>query len=537
MLSTSSSMWGVLSLGIIVLVAGCGSSSNDAPSASATTVISGSVFAAPVSGASVVVKNASGATIAGPVTTTVNGTYTINIPSSAMGSDLRYESSGGTFTDEATGAAGVTAGTMAAYSSGGAATVVNIDPASTVISLLVTSNTKTFGEAKTIFSNVFGFTPDCAVGPVNAPYSASSTTAQRLAALRSAAYSQLTKDLNLSPDKQFALLAAVSQDLSDGKLDGMNGLNVVSLGTSTLPEDIQNRFEYALVSFLTNTARNLTGLSSGELGDWPFGKIALTNTYRVEYLPGMMSASMGKTMFKIRITDRTNGNPVTGLVGTNALTLMTKMHMPTMSHGTPVDVIIEDGAHPGTYNCTIYYLMASGPAMGFWELKVMIGSGMSETSTFYPKVGMAMGSDTIVQRLYGPSDIVASGMSGTQYTKYVLFRNGTVDAATGTLNLLIAHAENMMMNFKPLSVGSVLSSPTGTVMSMVVSAATDTAFTSPVSGVDGGNGHWSLAVGGLSSGVATTIYVKMNVNGENKTTNGTTASGANAYTSFVVTPQ
>jgi hypothetical protein len=148
-----------------------------------------------------------------------------------------------------------------------------------------------------------------------------------------------------------------------------------------------------------------------------------------------------------------------------------------------------------------------------------------------------MGSDTIIQRLYGPADII-SMPSGTEYTRYVLFRNGTVNASTVTLNLLIAHAENMMMNFKPVSLGSVLSGPTVTVTSMVVTAATDTAFTSPVSGVDGGNGHWSLAgISGLSSGVTATIYVKLSVNGEDKTTDGLAASGANAYTPFVVTPQ
>jgi hypothetical protein len=385
--------------------------------------------------------------------------------------------------------------------------------------------------------NAFGYAHDCSVGPVNAPYSASSTTVQRLAALRAGAYSRLTQDLGLSPDKQFELLAAISQDLADGSLNGMNNGNVISLGTGTLPEDIQNRFENALVSYLTNTVRNLTGLNAGDLGDWPFGKIALTDTYRVEYLPGMMAAATGKTMFKIRITDRTTGSPVTGLAAANALALLTEMHMATKNHGTPVDVITEDGSNPGTYDCTIYYLMASGLNMGFWELTVMVGSGTPEVATFYPQVGMAMGTDTIIQRLYGPADII-SMPSGTQYTRYVLFRNGSVNASTGTLNLLIAHVENMMMDFPLVSLGSVLSSPTGTVTSMTVTAATDTAFSSPIVGVDGGNGHWSLpGLGGLTSGVTTTIYIKMNVNGEDKTTNGAAPSGANAYTSFVVTPQ
>jgi len=76
------------------------------------------------------------------------------------------------------------------------------------------------------------------------------------------------------------------------------------------------------------------------------------------------------------------------------------------------------------------------------------------------------------------------------------------------------------------------------VTSMAVSAATDTAFTSPVIGADNGGGHWSLTgLSGLSSGVTATVYVKMQVNGQDKTSDGAAASGSNAYTSFIVTPQ
>src|SRR5512135_64438 len=132
---------GVLIPGIMALLTGCGSSSNDA--APGTTAISGSVYAAPVSGASVVVKNAAGATIAGPVTTSADGTFTISCPTSATGSDLSIESSGGTFTDEATGTSGVPAGTLSAYVSGGTATIVHIDPSSTIIHALVSSHSKT----------------------------------------------------------------------------------------------------------------------------------------------------------------------------------------------------------------------------------------------------------------------------------------------------------------------------------------------------------------------------------------------------------
>jgi hypothetical protein len=41
---------------------------------------------------------------------------------------------------------------------------------------------------------------------------------------------------------------------------------------------------------------------------------------------------------------------------------------------------------------------------------------------------------------------------------------------------------------------------------------------------------------GLVSGQTNTIYVRVNVNGEDKTTDGNAASGANAYAAFAVMP-
>jgi len=520
----------------LVLLAGCGGSSNNAAPSTDTTV-SGSVYAAPVSGATVVVLNSAGTTtIAGPVTTTVDGRYSIGIPSSFLTGTILFRSSGGTFVDEATGAT-TTAGSLAAYMSMGSMgsnASVNLDPSSTIIADLMRIHGRTNADASALFASAFGFAPDASIAPCNAPYSTVSSTAQRLAGLRAMAFSQLTKDLGLSPIDQFDLLAALAQDLADGILDGKNASTPVSLGTGSVPEDIMNKFERALVTCLSNTTSNLTGLTVDQVGNLSFSKVSLTPNYRVEYVPlGMMGPTMGKTMFKIRITNRSDGSPATGLT----VTLMPMMHMSTKNHGTPVDAATESGT-PGTYDCTAYYLMASGLNMGLWEMKVMIGMGMgAESATFYPSVGMAMGTDTIVQRLYGPADIV-SGPSGTQYTRYILFRNGSVNASSGTLNLMISHAENMMMFFNPVSIGSVLSSPTGTVTSMAVSAATDTAFTSPVIGADNGGGHWSLTgLSGLSSGVTATVYVKMQVNGQDKTADGAAASGSNAYTSFIVTPQ
>jgi hypothetical protein len=521
---------GLFVIAALMLVSACGESGDSfSPAVAATTTITGSVFAAPVAGAAVTVKDATGNIIAGPVNTANDGTYSVDVPAGALASDLRMESGAGTFIDEATGTA-TAGGTMAAYVSGGTLTAgsVHIDPSSTIIHALVTGSGKTHGEANAIFNAAFGYTPDTSVAPKNAPPSGSDTP-QRLAGLRAGVFSQLTRDMNLTADKQFELLTALAQDLADdGAMNGSAG----SVNGTSIPEDIQNRFERALVSFQTNTSCNLTGLTADQIGDLPFAKVALTNTYRVEYIPGTMPAQ-GKTTFKIKITNRSDGSAATGL----AVSLMLKMYMSTANHGTPADLVAES-ATPGTYDCTVYYLMASGAGMGYWEMQVMMGSGITaETAVFHPRVGMAMGTDAIIQRLYGPADIV-SMPSGTQYTKYVLFRDGPVVAASGTLNLMISHAENMMMNFMPVSTGSVLSSPTGTVTSMIVSASTDPAFTSPAIGANNGNGHWTITgLSGLVSAQSTTIYVKLKVNGEDKTTNGSAAAGSNAYAPYLVTPQ
>jgi hypothetical protein len=488
------------------------------------------VFAAPVAGATVVILNSSGtATLAGPVTTLSDGSYRIDIPNTALTSDLIISATSGTFTDEAT-ATDVSAGTLAAYIPGGSLTAgsaVHLDPSSTIVHDLVTSGTCTsVACAETLFNSAFGYTPDASIAPMNT--AANGTNApNRLAALRAGAFSQLAKDLGISPDKQFDLIRAIAHDLADdGLLNGSAG----PVNGTGIPEDIQNKFEQALVSFMTNTTCNHTGLTAAEIGSLPFAKVVLTNTYRVEYVPGMMAATVGKTSFKIRVTDRIGGTPVTGLT----LKLMPLMHMATMSHATPVDTVVES-ATAGTYNCTAYYLMASGPGMGFWELKVLVGGMMGEPATFYPPVGMAMGSTTVRATLKGQATDIISSMTGTEKRSYYLFKDGLVTASTTTFDLFIA-AKQSMMSYPAVSTSTVLSSPTGTITSMTVDASTD-GGSNWVPAVDNTNGHWSVSgLSGLISGTTGTIIVKMTVNGEDKTTDGNAVSGANGYATFVVTP-
>jgi hypothetical protein len=111
-----------------------------------------------------------------------------------------------------------------------------------------------------------------------------------------------------------------------------------------------------------------------------------------------------------------------------------------------------------------------------------------------------------------------------------------ISASMPTLELYISHSESMMMDFKPVSEGSVLSS--GTVTTMIVTASTNSTFplAETITGTDKGNGHWELSgPSSLSSAGTYTVYVKLQVNGQDKTTDGKAISSENGYATFSVT--
>lgn len=515
---------------------GCGGSGGGSDGPAATTTVDGSVVAGPVAGANVAVKDASGTTVAGPVLTASDGTYSIAVPDAALGGILFFESSGGTFTDEAAGSAGVTAGgLMAAVEAGalGDGSAVHLTPATTIAGALVGHHGKTPAEAADLVEAAFGFAPDAAIAPLNAP-AAEASEDSRLAALRAGAFSHLAAGLGLTPAQQFDLFHELGQDLSDGALDGAVDGGPLSVGTVTLPEDVQGRFAGALRDFYLDTSRNRTGLTAEKVGALPFAKVALTDTYRVEYLPGSEPAAMGRTEFQIRVTRRDDSTPASGL----ALTLMPKMHMPDRAHATPQDLPIVDNGD-GTYSCALYYLMATranGMAMGFWELKVGLGGMGSESVTFYPEVAMPMG-DTVRAVLRGQADNEVSMMVPPN-RRYFVFNDGvTGTPGSHTIHLFLA-AFDSMMSWPALEVGTVLHPPAPqdpwTVGAVEVEASTD--GTTWVGGTSDG-AHWSVPnLTGLANGAAGRVFVRLTVNGEQKTTDGKAPSGSNGYADFTVTP-
>jgi hypothetical protein len=95
-----------------------------------------------------------------------------------------------------------------------------------------------------------------------------------------------------------------------------------------------------------------------------------------------------------------------------------------------------------------------------------------------------------------------------------------------------------MMSYPAVSVGATLhddQSNAWTVNPMTVEASTD--GSTWTAGTDNSGGHWSISgLSGLTDGQAGTVYVRIFVNTEQKTTDGNAPSGANAYATFAVTP-
>ncbi len=526
------------------MLAACGGSSGGSSATSSdSATLSGTVVAAPVSGASVLVKDTAGNTIAGPVITAADGSYSVQVPNAHLASALVLESSGGTFTDEATGlpdrAAGFLAVHIPANGLSGSAKV-HLTPATTIVRHMVL-NGLTLDAARIDFEEAFGFPADFSDAPIDATdatAAAGATDAEKLAGLRAAIFSQLTMDMPgyLAPEDQFDLLTALAEDLADGTLDGG-----VTVGDVVLPADIQNQFAEALQEF-HGGSKDQTGLTSVQIGTLPFARHALSSSYRFEYFAGMMAAMEGKTQFKVRVTDVATGStPQEGL----ALTLKAKMHMATMTHMTPVDGCSESATTPGTYDCTLYYLMPSvmgDTSMGYWELMV---TANTETVTFFPSVGMGMNGNGKHQ-LKGQLDLIPGMMGGTEQRPYYLFKD-TITGMTNdhTVRLFIAASDGMAYPalFLDQSYNELIANP------ITVHLSTDGIGWAPMAGE--GNGYWNITgVTGLTNDVENTFYVRLTVNLEQKTTDGKVENGiapndqdptavpeliGNEYTTFTTT--
>lgn len=519
-----------LSAGIV----GC---SNDAGVSS----IDGSVFASAVDGAACSVQDINGNIIVDNISTSATGTYSANILTANLAGDLVLVCNGGTYTNEADGTS-QTAGMLAAYVDGGTlATGVNLHatPESTIMYQLRMQHQMTLTEAETAFNLAFGYTPDSTIAPTDATAPvAGATDDELLAGLRAATFSQLTLDLGLTAAQQFDLLLALADDLSDGVLDGVNAAGAVSAAGSVLPVDIQNQFTTAMLNF-RDGGNDASGLTADMIGVLPFAHTATSSSYTVEYVPGMMDPMEGKSQFQIRVTDST------GAAVSEAVSLMPMMYMSTKTHSTPVDGACTESTTAGTYDCTMYYVMASvmmdGMSMGYWDLKVMIGGMSGESVHFFPPVMMAM-NGTALAKLRN-SNLTMTMMSTTSVRTFLIFKSSLMGTTGSHTFELFTSTMATMMDFPAVDNSAILNDGTPnalTITGMTVEVSTDPTFnTDTVVASEDSNGYWTApGITGLTDGVEGTLYVRVNINTHtlNSSIDGVAGAGINDYATFTITP-
>jgi len=510
-----------------------GSGGSGTPAPAATTSVNGFVFAGPVTGAVLTVKDQAGVTVAGPITaSSTDGSYQIAIPNSALAGFLVFEAAGGSYPDEATGTASVPLGSFSAYAAPGSITAganITLDASSTIVQKLVAGG-KSLSAAQSIFSSAFGYVPDCSVAPVFANISSNAPQTSRLAGLRAAFFSQLAKDLSLAPGKQSEMVQALADDLSDGVLDGKKGSAPVTMTSDgAIPEDIALRYTASVITF-EGCANNKSKLTPDKFPAPPSGTLALTASYRVEYLPVLGGDLTAKGGFQLKISRRSDGTPVTGLASSVVITQLMVMTSMSSSSTGPNAVIESDV--PGTYLVTLYYSMATAGLDMYWKLSVAIGT---ETAVFYPRVTALPAGNTVSAKLSSSSDQV-----GGSNRTYRIWRDTVIQGITGYDVILYLSSTDAGKTL-PVYAGVLWSTPQLALESVTLQVSSDGATWSPLTPL-GNSGRYLAAGVSLTSGSARTLYLKLQINGNSYTTNGNLPDGnsdltkSNAVALFSVVP-
>jgi hypothetical protein len=244
----------------------------------------------------------------------------------------------------------------------------------------------------------------------------------------------------------------------------------------------------------------------------------------------------GKSEFQIAVTKKSDGSPATGLA--SQIVLYPLMHMSTMNHSSPVPAdAVTESSTPGVYDCTVFFLMATMSATEYWDLQVTLSG---ETATFNPNVGMAMGSDTVRATLKNNSDMIMSMDGAMSARSYYLFKDdATVGTHGGEFTIFLATQQEGLMMMPPVVAGMSMMDMNNqnvqmTVTSLDLSASID--GTTWEAMTCDANARCSVHIHELVAGTASTVYVKMNINGNDYTTDGSAVSSTNGYATFTVTP-
>lgn len=260
------------------------------------------------------------------------------------------------------------------------------------------------------------------------------------------------------------------------------------------------------------------------------------STHTMTLTAPTMGAVEGKSVYTLNIQDQ-DSIPIVD-ASPKISPLMTMVS--GMQHSTPESGCTDTDAE-GNAQCTVYFLMPSQMMMakdkvmkmGEWELDFTLEDNDQEIISIPTTVGMAMNGPAKVTMLGDDNDKISftsnvSDITTEENRKYYLFNNGIMPMeGTHSVELFIA-AKESMMSFPTLASGTVLSEGTNnelTVSSMSVRVSTDnTVWTTATSLTEG---LWKAA--GLEN-YTDKLYVKLTVNGEEKTNN------SEFYAVFTATP-
>lgn len=248
-----------------------------------------------------------------------------------------------------------------------------------------------------------------------------------------------------------------------------------------------------------------------------------------------MGASQGKSIFKLNIKDADG-------IAVNAVTPK-MMPMMTMvnghQHSTP-NLGCQETDVEGNAECTLYFSMASGPTMGVWKLGFTLPDSEQAAIEFTPDVAMAMG-DTKRSKLKGIDDTIAGmemdGMIMPASREYQIYNNGLTGMGDNRSIELFIAAKESMMSYPALVQNQVLNDGSADyeLIPTTIDVKVSTNNSDWITATTSGGGLWQASgLTGLVDNQEATLFVKLIVNGEDKTTNGEIADEVNASAQFTL---
>lgn len=489
----------VLSVGL----SGCIETDDD--NANETTTITGTAVAGAVDGNVIVTDNLGNEIVVGTVT---DGVFSVTLVKADLAKALRFIVTG-SYVDEASGdtvtlsTAHPLALSLAAghFDANDASHHAPVSPGSTVIHHLVNEQGMSLTAAQTAFQDAFGYLPSMDAVPfdpslVDEAAAALRPQADKDAAFRAGALSQLATDLGLSDDDIAGLLAGLAEDLADGSLDGRDDNGAAVMVGSSAPINLQMKHQatpldvqmiQAYGSF-AGSANNASGLAAPSMGlptmaydapgssktvtlaDGRVANVALATEYSAPFMNGFWTARVNH---KIILTDSADGSPIDVSsdsivkgVGNKPFMYMLSGH----NHGAPHDHMADSSqAASGIYNLNSYYLMASAMGMGedampmgVWESTVKIkqdtdADGEADTTAsvvFHPQVKMPMDGSVLFSKLSNADHTWTTMMGMTKAREYRVWLHDVSPANGGGHDLSVfVSTQNMadMMNMQSMS--------------------------------------------------------------------------------------